>query len=73
VINVRQAFWGTGVGQDLLDQAIGDRGCFLWVARDNPRAIAFYARNRFVPDGAERQDATFDIPIIRMVRPEPTS
>ena len=74
VINVRQAYWGTGLGQQLLDQAVGDRGCFLWVARDNPRAIAFYARNRFAPDGAEQQEETlFDIPIIRMVRPAPAS
>ena len=43
--------------------------CFLWVARDNPRAIAFYARNGFAPDGAEQQEPMFDIPIIRMVRP----
>ncbi len=47
-INVRQAYYGTGLGQKLLDQAVGDRGCFLWVARDNPRAIAFYLRNGFV-------------------------
>ena len=47
--------------------------CFLWVARDNPRAIAFYARNRFVPDGTEQQDTMFDIPIIRMVRPATVS
>ncbi|HSU34701.1 MAG TPA: GNAT family N-acetyltransferase, partial [Propionibacteriaceae bacterium] len=51
-INVRQAYWGTGIGQELIDRAIGDRSCFLWVARDNPRAIAFYRRNRFKPDGA---------------------
>jgi GNAT superfamily N-acetyltransferase len=69
-INVRQAHYGTGLGQQLLDQAVGDRACFLWVARDNPRAIAFYLRNGFVADGAEQQETTlFDIPIIRMVRP----
>jgi GNAT superfamily N-acetyltransferase len=72
-INICQAYWGTGVGQQLLDQALGDRACFLWVARDNPRAIAFYGRNRFVPDGAEQLDTLFDIPIIRMVRPETAS
>ena len=72
-INARRAYWGTGVGQQLLDQAVGDRECFLWVARDNPRAIAFYTRNRFVPDGIEQQETLFDIPIIRMVRPAPVS
>ena len=68
-INVRQVYYGTGVGQQLFDGTVGDRGCFLWVARDNPRAIAFYARNRFAPDGAEQHEPMFDIPIIRMVRP----
>ncbi len=68
-INVRQAYYGTGAGQRLFDRAVGDRGCFLWVARDNPRAIAFYARNGFALDGAEQQEPMFDIPIIRMVRP----
>ena len=72
-INVRQTYYGTGLGQQLLDQAIGDRGCFLWVARDNPRAIAFYLRNGFAADGAEQQETMFDIPIIRMVRPAITS
>jgi hypothetical protein len=57
------------VGQQLFDRTVGDRGCFLWVARDNPRAIAFYARNGFARDGAEQHEPMFDIPIIRMVRP----
>jgi len=28
----------------------------LWVARQNPRATAFYARNGFALDGAEQVD-----------------
>jgi len=68
-INVRQAYYGTGAGQRLFDGAVGDRGCFLWVDRDNPRAIAFYIRNGFARDGAEQQEPMFDISIIRMVRP----
>jgi ribosomal protein S18 acetylase RimI-like enzyme len=68
-INVRQAYYGTGAGQRLFDGAVGDLGCFLWVARDNPRAIAFYIRNGFARDGAEQHEPMFDISIIRMVRP----
>jgi L-amino acid N-acyltransferase YncA len=37
--------YGTGLGQRLLDAAICDEPAFLWVATDNPRARAFYARN----------------------------
>ena len=42
---------------------------FLWVAELNPRAIAFYRKNRFEPDGertvsAERENLVE----IRMVR-----
>jgi hypothetical protein len=29
----------------LLDAAVGSAPAFLWVAVDNPRAHAFYARN----------------------------
>ena len=72
-INVRQVYYGTGAGQQLFDGAVGDRGCLLWVARDNPRAIAFYIRNGFALDGAEQQEPMFGIPIIRMVRPATTS
>jgi ribosomal protein S18 acetylase RimI-like enzyme len=68
-INVRQAYWGKGVGQRLLDAVIGDRAAFLWVFRDNPRARAFYRRNGFVADGAEQVEDFFGGPVeIRMVR-----
>jgi hypothetical protein len=40
-INVRRAYWGTGMGQRLIDATVGDRAAFLWVFRDNPRARAF--------------------------------
>ena len=43
---------GTGAGQALLDGVLGGRPASLWVAADNPRAHAFYRRNRFTADGA---------------------
>jgi len=67
-INVRRVYWGTGVGQHLLDIALGDRDAFLWVFRDNARARAFYVRNGFEPDGAQRVEPFFGPMEIRMVR-----
>ena len=61
---------GTGAGQALLDAAIGDSPAFLFVARDNPRAIRFYERNGFAFDGVSEQFAFRRTPIVslRMVR-----
>ena len=47
---------GTGVGQALMDATVGDGGAMLWVAKDNPRAVAFYRRNGFDFDGTEQRD-----------------
>lgn len=42
---------GSGLGQRMLETAIGKRAAFLWILNDNPRAERFYRRNGFVPDG----------------------
>ena len=47
---------GTGVGQTLLDEVLGKEPAVLWVAKDNPRAVAFYRRNGFEFDGTVRSD-----------------
>jgi GNAT superfamily N-acetyltransferase len=62
---------GTGVGQALLDAAIGTEAAYLWVLEDNPRAQAFYRRNGFVPDGKREilPPEWQELPEIRMVRP----
>ena len=54
---------GTGVGQALLDAALGDAPAFLWVAADNPRAQAFYRRNGFEPDGTVGEHPLLDTPV----------
>jgi GNAT superfamily N-acetyltransferase len=59
---------GTGVGQALLDAAIGERPAYLWVLADNPRAQAFYRRNGFEPDGTEKLDEEGDVAEVRYVR-----
>ncbi|MGN6220098.1 MAG: GNAT family N-acetyltransferase [Microbacterium sp.] len=47
---------GGGAGQSLLDGVLGDGPAQLWVAKDNPRAVAFYRRNGFEFDGVEHVD-----------------
>lgn len=60
---------GSGAGQALLDAALDGGPASLWVLADNPRARAFYARNGFVPDGAEKNDDQFgNVHIVRLVR-----
>jgi GNAT superfamily N-acetyltransferase len=62
---------GSGLGQALLDAALGDAPAFLWVADGNPRAEAFYRRNGFVRDGATERhpvDADHALTAVRMVR-----
>ncbi|MFC7405611.1 GNAT family N-acetyltransferase [Georgenia alba] len=66
---VLAAHHGTGVGQALLDAVLGEEPAQLWVAEDNPRARAFYARNGFRPDGARKVDAGLDdLAEVRLVR-----
>lgn len=55
-IYVAAARYGTGAGQALLDETIGTGPAMLWVAKENPRATAFYIRNGFRFDGVEQTD-----------------
>ncbi|WP_134740145.1 GNAT family N-acetyltransferase [Nocardioides sp. 503] len=50
---VRAAWWGTGVGYVLFEEALGDRAAYLWVLAANDRAIRFYERQGFRLDGTE--------------------
>ncbi len=60
---------GTGLGQALLDAALGNRPASLWTAEDNPRAVAFYARNGFTADGARKVEPSWeDLAEVRLVR-----
>lgn len=54
-IYARAGVWGTGVGRDLLAAAIGERAAYLWVLAGNERAIGFYERHSFAPDGASEE------------------
>jgi GNAT superfamily N-acetyltransferase len=70
-IYTRRSHWGTGLGQRLLDEALGDEPATLRVFRDNVRARRFYDRNGFVPDGTEAEEPYFGGVEIGMVRPDP--
>jgi ribosomal protein S18 acetylase RimI-like enzyme len=62
---------GTGFARELLDGALGTQPAHLWVAEENGRARAFYAKAGFVTDGERRDnDTLFDQPEIRMARGE---
>ncbi len=66
---VLQEHYGSGAGQRLLDAAIGDSPACLWAAAENPRALRFYEKNGFRPDGVRRTDADADgLEEIRLVR-----
>jgi GNAT superfamily N-acetyltransferase len=69
-IYVLASSYGSGAGQSLLDAAIGNGPAFLWVAEDNPRARAFYARNGLAPDGATKTGpvAGTEVLVVRLVR-----
>jgi GNAT superfamily N-acetyltransferase len=63
---VRAAWWGTGIGYALLQEAIGDRAAYLWALAGNERAIRFYERQGFRLDGTE--DEHDEGRHVRMVR-----
>ncbi|MBO0596935.1 GNAT family N-acetyltransferase [Nesterenkonia sp. E16_7] len=84
MLYVLRSHHGIGAGQALLDATLGpgpgsdsepgpgsgSEPVSLWVAKQNPRAIAFYLRNGFRFDGAEKQDPGAPaITDARMVRP----
>jgi GNAT superfamily N-acetyltransferase len=69
-IYVLASHHGSGAGQGLLDASIGGEPAFLWMAQDNPRALAFYRRNGFTADGvaASKPLAGMPVAVLRLVR-----
>ena len=65
---VARPLLGTGLGQQLLEWAVGDRPAELRTARGNGRAVAFYRRNGFTEDGAAVEDGHLPLVEVRMVR-----
>ena len=62
-------YWGKGWGKRLFSaaveqlEAMGCRGCFLWVLKGNQRARAFYARMGFWPNGTCADDEIGGVPV----------
>lgn len=67
-INVLRRAHGTGLADDLLGRAIGDRPAYLWVLEGNERAIAFYRRHGFLDDGGRKPEPDTGVTEVRMTR-----
>ena len=68
---VLSEYYGTGVGRKLMDAGLeqlkGYPKACLWVLKDNGRAIRFYEKCGFRPDGKEMHSNNVDADEIRMV------
>lgn len=53
---VRAECYGSGLGQALLEAAIGERAAYLWVLEGNKRATVFYERQGFRFDGVAKTE-----------------
>ncbi len=75
-IYVRPEAWGTGIGEALMREALAQlRGSYsvevvLWVIEWNRRAVGFYERLGFRPDGSVRLREMYGTPtsIVRLRR-----
>lgn len=66
---VRASEYGAGTAANLLQLAVGDAPCYLWVAAENPRAVAFYRKHGFDLDGTEQTEQRWGgLQTVRMVR-----
>ncbi|WP_434080634.1 GNAT family N-acetyltransferase [Sanguibacter sp. Z1732] len=66
-LNLLPEHHGTGLAQEMMRRGLGDREAYLWVARGNDRAVAFYRRQGFTTDGAsrERRDGMTEVRMLR--------
>ena len=56
-------------GKPCFDGVVAGRPCSLWVAEGNARALAFYRRQGFQPDGTRKTVTEWEgLVTIRMVR-----
>ncbi len=71
-LNVDPSVFGTGVGQSLLAHAMAElrarpQDCAtLWCVKDNHRALRFYQRNNWHPDGTERVEYFDDVAVTEL-------
>ena len=66
---VEPVLQGQGVGAALLDYAVRERHVTrLWALENNTRAIAFYARHGFFPNGERKPEEGTEEYLIRLER-----
>ena len=69
-IYVLSEYYGTGTAQKLMDAATGQLGncavIYVWVLKENARAIRFYEKYGFEKDGAEKYMPALKADAIRM-------
>lgn len=66
---VEPVLQGQGIGAALLDYAVRELGVTrLWALEKNERAIAFYARHGFFPNGEKRLEEGTEEYLIRLER-----
>lgn len=68
-LNVAEEHRGSGIADRLMTEGFGPGPAYLWLARGNDRAAAFYRRHGFELDGTESDDQHDGITELRMVRP----
>jgi ribosomal protein S18 acetylase RimI-like enzyme len=67
-INLLRRTHGSGLADELMAVAVGDRPTYLWVLEGNDRAIAFYERHGFVDEGGRKSEPDTGVLEIRMAR-----
>jgi ribosomal protein S18 acetylase RimI-like enzyme len=67
-INVLRRAHGSGLADDLMAHAIGERPAYLWVLEGNDRALAFYRRHGFGDEGGRKPEPDTGVVEIRMAR-----
>ncbi|MHC6175145.1 GNAT family N-acetyltransferase [Glutamicibacter sp. X7] len=55
MIYVLQEYYGTGLGEYLLQTVLGQGDALVWVVEGNDRAAAFFAKHGFAPDGTSEE------------------
>jgi ribosomal protein S18 acetylase RimI-like enzyme len=67
-INLLRRAHGSGLADELMGLAVGDRPAYLWVLEGNDRAITFYRRHGFVDEGGRKPEPDTGAVEIRMAR-----
>jgi ribosomal protein S18 acetylase RimI-like enzyme len=67
-INLLRRTHGSGLADELMARAIGDRPAYLWVLDGNDRALAFYRRHGFADEGGRKPEPDTGALEIRMAR-----